>query len=103
MKKILVFSFRGNSYQVDEKGRINANGIGHFSGHWIFLGGSQHHWHNHITVQLADAFTMPGLLDGCLGWDSDHGTTRQWSGRYHGRIPRISGAHIEAAGFGAVV
>jgi len=92
--KILNFSFRGQYYKVNEKGEINANGINHFSSTWIFLGGSSHHWHNHITVTLKQAFDKPELLNGCLGWDNDHGTVRQWGGYYCGRIPRISNCYI---------
>ena len=92
--KTLEFMFRGEQYQVDEQGRINANGIGHFSEDWIFLGGSSHHWHNRVTVSLANAFNMPGLLNDCLGWDKDHGTVRRWGGQYYGRIPRIKNAQV---------
>jgi hypothetical protein len=93
--KTLNFTFRGQDYRVDEKGHINANGIGHFSDTWIFLGGSKHHWSNHIDVKLADCFEMPGLLNGCLGWDSDHGTTRRWGGQYYGRLSRINNAYVD--------
>jgi len=92
--KVLQFSFRGEIYQVDKIGRIKANGLKTFSDNWIFLGGSSHHWHNHITVTLQQAFEMPGLLDGCLGWDRDHGTLRQWGGSYYGKLPRIRNAQI---------
>ena len=92
--KILCFWFRGQLYKIDESGRINANGINHYSDDWIFLGVSSHHWHNHITVTLKQGFKNPSLLNGCLGWDKDHGTTRRWSGRYCGKLPRIKGAHI---------
>lgn len=93
--KILKFTFRGRQYQVDEKGRINANGIGHFSDNWIFLGGSRHHFSKRIDVTLEDAFQMPGLLNGCLGWDRDHGTVRKWGGRFYGKLPRITRAYVE--------
>jgi len=92
--KTLEFNFRGQLYKVDEQGRIDANGINHFSNTWIFLGGSSHHWHNHITVTRQQAFENPKLLNGCIGWDRDHGTLRRWGGQYCGRLPRISGAHI---------
>lgn len=92
--RTLEFYFRGQQYLVNEQGRINANGIGHHSEHWVFLGGSSHHWHNPPTVSLREAFAMPGLLDGCLGWDIDHGTTRQWGGSYYGKLPRITRARV---------
>jgi hypothetical protein len=90
----LRFYFRGELYRVDGQGRINANGIGEFSDNWRFLGGSTHPWHNHVTVPFLTAFTYPVFLNGCIGWDKDHGTTRSWGGRYNGRIPRITGAHL---------
>ncbi len=94
-KRELRFFFRGDHYRVDEQGRINANGINHFSDTWRFLGGSRHHWSNHPTTTLEEAFTYPLLLNGCLGWDIDHGTTRRWGGQYYGKIPRINNAHVK--------
>jgi len=38
-KKILVFYFRGERYEVNEEGHIRANGLITFSPYWIFLGG----------------------------------------------------------------
>lgn len=95
-KKIKVLSFycRGEQYLVNEEGHINANNIGYFSSKWLFLGGTKHHWSNRIQHSLKDAFENPQLLNGCLGWDRDHGTLRQWGGRYNGKLPRISGAQI---------
>jgi len=92
--KILNFYFRGQLYKVNEAGEINANGIEHYSTAWLFLGGTKHHWSNHITVKLSEVFNDPTILNGCLGFDRDHGTVRQWGGRYNGKLPRISGAHI---------
>lgn len=92
--KVLNFKFRGEYYRVDEQGRINANGIGYFSDNWLFLGGTKHHWSRTITVPLAKVWDNPKLLEGCLGFDRDHGTTRQWGGQYHGRLPRITGVYI---------
>ncbi len=93
-RKILCFYFRGELYKVNEAGEINANGIGHYSKTWIFLGGTKHHWSNHVSVNLADAFKDPTKLNGCLGFDKDHGTTREWSGSYYGKLPRITNVHI---------
>lgn len=93
-KKILNFSFRGQHYQVNESGEINANGIDHFSPDWIFLGGTKHHWSNRATITLKMAFEKPKLLEGCLGFDIDHGTRRQWSGQYFGMLPRITNVYI---------
>jgi hypothetical protein len=92
--KILAFLFRGKEYRVDEKGRINTNGLGYYSGDWLFVGGTRHHWSNRATVSLSDAFKNPKALNGCLGFDRDHGTFRQWGGSYCGHLPRITGAHI---------
>ena len=94
--EVLSFMFRGKEYLVDTTGRIKANGINHFSDDWVFLGGSKHHWSSHIDVNLQSAFEMPGLLNGCLGWDRDHGTTRRWGGQYFGKLPRINYAHLIA-------
>jgi len=94
MAKILHFSFRNDYYEVNEQGHIRVNGLTEFSPSWIFLGGSSHHWHNHVTVTLRQAFEMPGLLDGLLGWDMDHGTVRQWCGRYYGKLPRIRNVYV---------
>lgn len=92
--RFLRFTFRGERYDVNEKGEIRANGLKDFSPTWIFLGGSKHHWSRRVTVTLSMAFENPHLLNGCLGWDKDHGTTRQWGGLFYGRLPRISYAHI---------
>lgn len=93
--KVLHFTFRGQPYMVNESGHIMANGLNTFSPTWIFLGGSNHHWSNRINVTLKDAFENPKLLDGCLGWDKDHGTTRKWGGSHHGKLPRIVNAYVK--------
>jgi len=79
---------------VNEKGFIQRPYINEFSENWIFLGGSKHHWSNHVTVTLKMAFENPSLLEGCLGWDIDHGTTRRWGGSYCGKLPRIYSAYV---------
>ena len=93
-QKILRFTFRGEDYEVNEKGEIKTNKSGDFSSTCIFLGGTKHHWSNHVTVTLKMAFENPELLNGCLGFDKDHGTTRKWAGQYYGKLPRITFAHI---------
>ena len=90
--KTLRFTYRGDSYSVNESGHIKANGLPSHSTDWVFLGGSRHHMTNRIEVTLADAFRDPSLLNGCLGWDRDHGTTRQWRSRCGGSLSRIYGA-----------
>ena len=92
--KILKFTFRGEHYQVNEKREIRANGLKYFSENWLFLGGTKHHFSNRIQFSTAAAFQDPKILNGCLGWDLDHGTTRQWGGRYCGKLPRIRNAYI---------
>lgn len=92
--KYLHFSFRGDHYEVNQQGHIKANGLAHFSDQWVFLGGSHHHWRNGIDVPREMAFANPSLLNGCLGWDRDHGTTRQWAGRWCGKLPRITNAYV---------
>jgi hypothetical protein len=98
--RTLNFSFRGEWYEIDEHGHIKhqrSDGYGNKTFHqdWLFLGGTKHHWSNRITVPLVMAFENPELLNGCLGWDKDHGTTREWGGRYCGRIPRITHCHVK--------
>lgn len=95
MKKILKFYFRGELYQVNEKGQIKSNGLTYFSPNWLFLGGTKHHWKTRsFDVTLEQAFDNPDSLNGCLGWDKDHGTTRRWGGRYNGKVPRITNAYL---------
>lgn len=91
--KTLHFTFMGEHYEVNEAGGIKANGLPSHSKNWIFLGGTKHHWSNRIDIRTNEAFKNPSLLNGCLGWDLDHGTTRQWSGRYAGKLPRIQNAY----------
>ena len=93
--KILHFRHFGNYYQVNLKGHIKANGLSYFSKDWVFLGGSRHHWSNHIDVSLRDAFKDPSLLNNTLGWDLDHGTIRRWGGQYCGKVPRINNAYVK--------
>lgn len=92
--KILHFTFRGEHYEVNEAGHIKANGLPNHSSTWVFLGGTKHHWSNRIQFTTAEAFKNPQILNGCLGWDKDHGTTRQWGGQYYGQLPRIRSAYV---------
>jgi len=93
--KILEFTFRGEKYEVNEKGQIKANKLETFSKNWIFLGGSKHHWRRGIDISLNDAFNNPESLNNCLGWDIDHGTVRQWGGQYCGKLPRIKNSFVK--------
>lgn len=61
---------------------------------WVILGFSSHHWHRRITIPLTPEVD-PAKLPGCLVWDRDHGTLRQWGGSYFGKLPRVQSAYIE--------
>lgn len=91
--KTLNFYFRGERYWVNESGQIKKANT-EYSDTWRFLGGTRHHWSNSVTVPLKVAFENPAALNGCLGFDIDHGTVRQWGGRYCGKLPRIWGAYV---------
>lgn len=93
-KRFLSFYHRGERYLVNEAGHIKANGLPGFSSTWLFLGGSRRLRRKGLDVSRSAAFESPDLLNGCLGWDLDHGTTRRWLGSFHGKLPRISGATV---------
>jgi hypothetical protein len=95
--KILCFTFRGEQYRVNESGHIKVEGLDYYSSNWIFLGGSRSHLSKTIDISLGAAFENPDSLNGCLGWDRDYGTLRQWGGRYNGKLPRISLAYVANA------
>lgn len=97
--KILWFVTRGERFEVNARGyikRLDIPGF-QFSPTWRFLGVSKHHWSNHPTVSLAEAFKNPQSLVGGLVWDVDHGTTRVWGGSYAGRLPRVTAAGVRKA------
>ncbi len=91
----LCFVHRRERFLINEKGEIQRIDTPYeISGDWLFLGVSFHHWSNHIDVDLKQAFNDPRLLIKGLVWDLDHGTIRQWSGRYNGKLPRITDAYL---------
>lgn len=92
--KTLNFRHRDVYYTINELGQIKTNHTSDFSDNWIFLGGTKHHWSNHITVSLKECFENPKALEGCLGFDKDHGTMREWGGSYCGTLPRIRNVYI---------
>lgn len=92
--KTLHFTHRGERYKVNEKGFMTHENNDDFSEEWIFLGVTKHHWSNHITVTREQAFVDPSLIVGGLVFDMDHGTKREWGGRYCGRLPRITDAYL---------
>jgi len=65
-----------------------------FSDNWKFLGVSFHHWTTGIDTHFHKKVDANELIEGIV-WDMDHGTLRQWRGRFCGRIPRIRAAYWE--------
>lgn len=94
-KEQLHFQHSGEWYVVNKEGYIiqQRRLYEGFSKRWRFLGVSKHHWRVGIDVALKSAFANPENLIGGIVWDVDCGTTRQWGGRYNGKIPRITNAY----------
>ena len=93
--RVLNFVCRGERYEVNEIGQLRRTDMKmEFSDGWQFLGGSFHHWRNGIDRRFKDTQNATEY-EGCLVWDRDHGTTRQWGGRYNGGLPRITSAWYE--------
>jgi len=90
---MLYFRCRGEYFKVDEDGNMTKS-YSDFSGQWKFLGVSFHHWRNGIDIRYSKEIQPENLIGG-LVWDLDHGTTRQWGGRYMGKLPRITQAWVE--------
>ena len=94
-EQILNFYIRGERYEVNRRGQMRRTDTNmKFSDTWKFLGVSFHHWKRSVDLTVAQAFKNPDALVKGLVWDLDHGTTRQWGGRYNGRLPRIISACI---------
>jgi hypothetical protein len=93
LKKFLFFRHGDDTYCVHEDGNITIIGNA-ISGHWKFLGVSFHHWKQSIDINCEQAFQNPKSIIGGLVWDNDHGTIGKWSGRYNGKLPRITSAWI---------
>jgi len=92
MEKRLLFKCRGKWYTVNEKGHMAEDGAdATFSGQWIFLGVSFHHWRNGIDTYFS-IDTDPKKFIGGRVWDKDHGTMRTWGGKYNGKLPKIESA-----------
>ena len=89
---LLYFCTRGETYKVNEKGEMTQSKNNDFSGHWLFLGVSFHHWKRSIDRTFQEIWESPARACGGLVWDLDCGTTRVWGGNYHGRLPRIQRA-----------
>jgi len=95
--KILYFQHAGEWYKVNEQGFITQERNSDFSGKWIFLGVSFHHWTNHINLKFDDLKNPKDLIKGYV-WDLDHGSTRRWMGRYCGHLSRIQSAYFKEEG-----
>ena len=88
---MLHFICRGEHYKVNGDGDITQNKNNDFSKQWQFLGVTFHHWRTYLDIHYHQDIAPKDLIGG-LVWDIDHGTTRKWAGRYHGRLPRITEA-----------
>lgn len=91
---MLHFQCRGEWFKVNADGFMTQDHNQDFSGKWLFLGVSFHHWRNGIDVRFSSK-TLPENLTGGIVWDSDHGTTRTWGGQYLGKLPRITQAYVD--------
>ena len=89
---MLHFKCRGEWFKVNNDGFMTQENNEDFSGCWRFIGVSFHHWRSGLDVHYSSK-TLPENLIGGLVWDVDHGTTRQWGGRYAGKLPRIQSAY----------
>lgn len=98
-KEYLHFEHAGKDYVVNAKGEITSqhqfNQLGDkaFSGNWLLLGVNYHHWRNGIDVRFPELWAAPERMKTGMVWDKDHGTTRQWSGQYFGKLPRVTRAY----------
>lgn len=91
---MLNIEIRGERYKVNDGGMIQRTDIPHSAGDWQFLGVSFHHWRTGIDTPFHPD-TDPREYIGGLMWDRDHGTVRQWGGKYCGKLPRITRAWRE--------
>ena len=97
MRKILYFSCRGEVYKVKENGElIQENNIfNKWDKSWKLLGVSFHHWRRDIDLSVEEIFKNPEKMVKGIVWDVDHGTVRQWGGRYCGKLPRVEWAYVK--------
>lgn len=102
MSKMLHFVCRGDEFVVDKKRRMmqakRFRDGEEFSGGWIFLGVSKHHWRRGIDVDCKEGFEKPESLVGGYVWDRDYGIVRVWAGQYEGKIPKITKAWVGKGG-----
>ena len=94
--KKLLFQCRGEWYKVKENGDMlqENNTYNEWDKNWKLLGVSFHHWKQNIDIDIKEIFKHPAKMIGGLVWDIDHGTTRQWGGRYNNKLPRVEGAYL---------
>ena len=89
---MLHFKCRGEWFKVNPDGFMTQDHNDDFSGQWVFLGVSFHHWRTGLDIKFSIK-TLPENLMGGLVWDLDHGTIRQWGGQYLGKLPRVTLAY----------
>ena len=103
--KVLHIKIRGECYEVnlDGPGRcgdvMKRNDItfdeeSRKDHQWQFIGVSYHHWRQGVDYHITPEVEPERLIKGLL-WDVDHGTIRQWGGRYLTGLPRVESAWIE--------
>lgn len=90
--KTLNFECRGQWYKVNGLGHMTQANNQEFSGQWRFLGVSKQS--NRVTVPFSVNTPAEEFIEG-LVWDIDHGTTRQWGGKFNGKLPRVTMAYWE--------
>jgi asparagine synthetase B (glutamine-hydrolysing) len=97
MSKTLYFCCRGEIYKVKENGDMlqENNHYNEWDSKWKLLGVSFHHWKKDIDLTLQDIFAHPEKMVKGIVWDVDHGTVRQWGGRYCGKLPRVKWAYVK--------
>jgi hypothetical protein len=102
--RTLTFRHAGKDYacslEPETLGHVTQYGEHHFPlphPSWVIIGFSTHHWHNRITIPLTTDID-PRSIYRAYVWDSDHGTTRTWGGKYFGKLPRIDWAITKEAG-----
>ena len=95
MPKFLRFCCHGEWFSVNEKSEMTQSTENpKFSGKWKLLGVSYHYRRQYIDCYFEELFKDPKLMINGRIWDLDHGTTRKWSGRHMGKLPRVTQAYM---------
>lgn len=94
-EEYLYLQHAGDGYVVNSKGYMLQENNNHneFSDSWKLLGVSTHHMQTRPTITFKEIWENPYLVRNAYIWDRDHGTVRLWSGKYAGRLPRVSIAY----------